>query len=100
MHDFIIMITGPRYKIGLIKMVRFITGGGGLKYCKDIVESCIDFETWMDSEVTFELRVDASMLANLTHYILDDHDEFKIVSSQRVDMLRVDMDLTAGYTQQ
>jgi hypothetical protein len=98
MYYFIVMVSGPRDKIQLIKLIRFMTGGRGLKYCKDMVEAAIDFEAWMDDYVTFEIRCDADLLANLVAYMHDDgrRGMWSITDCTRTDRLRVDMDLTAN----
>ena len=63
MKQYHIVIRGPREKVKLIKMIRTF-GPFGLKQAKDLIEDRVDFDSWMDEEVTLTLVVSAEMLGN------------------------------------
>lgn len=66
MRKYIITVNGNRReKVSMIRFVRSF--GTGLKEAKDFVEESIQFDSWMDDSVTFNMCVTDEQMGR--HYV-------------------------------
>ena len=98
---FILTLSMPREKIGIIKALRYIAGpdvpmGNSLKFAKNAIETQVEFEDYMGHYVSLKLTVDEAALGRAWYWLHNVcQTDCGIVDVVGIDPINNDFDLTA-----
>ena len=81
--NYLVKLHMQRQKVGLIRVIREITSWG-LKDTKDYVERTFTFDAWMDTDVNFEVLINAKQYGRLSHFLNRGTSDACVVSSTEV----------------